>query len=410
MNMMQRAWFLLAYCLLLVSCPAGGQQPGQHSAKNSNSAQQAQPWLSVCLVRSDLGIADGCYVREADEVLAGYAKESKLTYSTVGASPPVMTQEGASGEIGLPEAGVGQPGAMTLVQASALLDTVPKCDLLILGSAYLLPAALQRISAGKLQAGAVLLLDDLGWQAQKAPPVPVYHFSYEIDEVAFLCGVAAAASSNTGKFVILATNVDPEAKNFLDAARAGAFFYTNGAQVRGAIIPAEPDGVITPENFGACFSSLRNKAGQAFSQACNHYIIDCGRASPTVMYALTEKPYSGFVAGAYADFRQIRPARVIGCAIKHPGEMLKRLFSMPAPGAQASTPALARGLPGLKAALPSTVLRLGLSEGVVGMAGYDLYKRYNSDGDDLDGAVAAAQGQILDGEIKVADEIKRYAP
>ena len=411
MSTVQRAWLVLASCLLLAGCPAGGQQGAQSSANNGKQAlQPPQPWLSVCLVRTDLGIADGCYIREADAVLSGFAKDGKIAYSTVGASPLAMTQEGASGEIGLPEAGAGQPGAMTLVQANAALDNVPKCDLLVLGSAYLLPAALQRISAGKVQAGAVLLLDDLGWQEPKAPPVPVYHFSYEIDEVAFLCGVAAAASSNTGKFVILATTADPEAMNFLNAARAGAFYYTNGAQVRGSLILAEPDGVVTPETFGASFSSLLKRAGSAFSQACNHYIIDLGRASPTVMYALTTKPYNGFVAGAYADFRQIRPARVIGCGIKHPGEMLKRLFSMPVPGAQAGAPALTKGVPGLKTALPNGVLRLGLKDGAVGVAGYDLYKRYNSDGDDLDAAVTAAQGQILDGEIKVADEIKRYAP
>jgi basic membrane lipoprotein Med (substrate-binding protein (PBP1-ABC) superfamily) len=410
MNNVQRAWLLLAFCMLLTGCPAGGQHGAQHGAGGKNAAQQPpQPWLSVCLVRSDLGLADGCYVREADAVLAEYAKQGVIAYSTVGDLPLPLTQEGSAGEIGLPESGAGQPGSMTLIQANELLDTAPKCDLLILGSPYLLPSACKRISAGKLQAGAVLLLDDIGWQEQKAPPVPVYHFSYEIDEVAFMCGVAAAASSNTGKFVILATNVDPEANNFLNAARAGAFFITNGAQVRGSIVPADADGVIAPENFSAGFSSLMQNAGPAFDKACNHYIIDLGRATPTVMYALTQNPRNGFVAGAFADFRQVRPARVIGCAIKHPGEMLKRLFSMPAPGVKATTPALTQGLAGLKTALPSGRLRLGLADGVVGMAGYDMYKRYNSDGDDIEGAVTTYLGQILKGELSVPDTIKQYS-
>lgn len=402
MSHMLRNWLILAGIALLAGCPNGGSRhsAAQPAGKTGQAATAVQPWLSVCLVRTDLGLADGAYVREADEFFAQQAKQGTLTYQPVGSVPQALTQEGSIGEIGLPEAGPGQPGVMTLEQAEALLAQVQPCDLLALSTPYLLGAALERIKAGQLKAGAVLVLDDFGWREPPEPPVPVYRFTYDIQEVAFLSGVAAAASANSGMFVMLASSADLQAQEFLTAARSGAFYWTRGSQVHSAILPAAPDGTISRETYVAALQRLLGDPRSAFSQTCNHFVVALGRTSPTVMYALTQEPTKGYVAGAYADFRQVRPSRVVGSAIKHPQAMLEHLFQLPA---------LQQGLPGLRQALPDGVLRLGLRDGATGISGYDLYGRYNPDASDIRDAVEGTLGSILDGDTSVAEEIERYS-
>ncbi len=410
MRHMIRMWLIVAGLALCAGCPNGGNKaPVAQPKAGAPSAPAARPWLSVCLVRSDLGLADGAYVREADEFFSQQAKQGMLSYQTVGEPPVPLTQEGSTGEIGLPEAGADQPGTMTLAAAQELLSGVEPCDLLVLSTPYLLSPVLERIRAGQLKAGAVLVLDNFGWRELNAPPVPVYRFTYEIQEVAFLCGVAVAASANSGMFVMLASSDDPQAQEFLTAARAGAFFWTRGSQVHSSILPAAPDGTIARDTYVAQLQQLLGDPRSAFSQTCNHFVVDLGRTSPTVMYSLTQEPTKGYVAGGYADFRQVRPSRVVGSAIKHPEVLLQQLFSMPTPGVTSTTPALAQGLPGLKLALPTGVLTLGLSDGAVGISGYDLYARYNPDADDIKEAVEGTLGSLLEGETNLEEELERYA-
>lgn len=387
--------------MLLTSCPTG--TPGRASAGKGGPAA-AKPWLSVCLVRTDLGLGDGCFEREADATFAGLAKAGRITYAPVGEVPQALTQEGGAGDIGMPEATSG-PGRMTPAQAESLLDGVPPSDLLVLSAPQLLPLALDRLRAGKLKAAAILVLDDENWREPQNPPVPVYRLQYRIDEVAFLCGVAVAASSRNGMFVILGTDADPQSQRFVEAAQAGAVCTTNGAQAFAAIIPAAPDGTVAPQSFRDTLNAVLGRAGKVFSGNCDHFVLALGRATPTTMYAMTERPFNGYVAGAYADYRQVRPSRVVGCALKHPGAALAHLFEMRDPATGHAY--LAQGAPGLAKALPQRTLLLGLNDGAVGFTDFEMYSRYNTDADVIEAAVHSALTQIKGDEVSVADEIKK---
>jgi len=194
---------------------------------------------------------------------------------------------------------------MTTGEATALLEQVAPTGWLVLSSPLLLTAALERIHAGELQCQLVLLLDDEGYRPPADPPVPVYVITYDVRPAAFLCGVAAAESSNNGMFTVLASSADPQAQAFIDAVWTGCKYHTNGAMVATSIIPVDDfTGIVSPTVFQVLHTKLKERMGPYF--LCNHFIAALGRATPSILYALTDNPTNAFVVGGYADFRMVR--------------------------------------------------------------------------------------------------------
>ena len=387
-----RTFFLLFTCLglaiLLAGCP-----PAKPDGSNTGSAGQpghtaalAAHGLCISFVYSDLGLGDGSFVREVDALLSDLANAGEITYQPVGDLPAELLIEASSFDVGLPGDG-SQPGTMTLEAASVLLDEIQPCDWLVLSTPRLVAPALERIAAGMLEAEAVVVLDEDGWVEPEAePPVPVIRVRYVIKDVAFMLGVAAAQSSNNGQFVALANEADPQASAFLDAVAAGAKYHTSGAVTFTATLPVDPaTGVVEPEDFRTTIELIKSQVGAAF--AANHYIVNLGRTTPTIMYSLTLSPTNGYVLGAYADYRQIRPARVVGCAVKHPAVALQYLLEHAATAED------------LEALAPQQFIELGLTDGAVGFTDFDLYSRYNPDGDDIRESVENVENLIKADEL-----------
>lgn len=363
--------------LAMAGCPAPQDGQGADGSQQAATTQApAEPAVSVCLVRTDLGLGDGEFVREADGVLSEMAGGGFIIYQPVGDAPEPMIIEASDWDIGLPApAALDQPGAMQLAEAEELLAQAGPCDWLVLAGPDLLPAALARIETGELEAQLVLLLDQDGMPGlPEETPVPLVTVRYRIKDVAFLLGVAAAQSANNGQFVAMAAETDPQAEEFLDAVSRGAKYQTNGAVTFTATLPVdEESGLVTPEIFRIAHDRIREEAGNAF--AANHYIFSLGRTTPTTMYAMTQEPIKGYVLGAYADFRQLRPARVVGCALKKPGSALRHLFDK------------AQSTEELVGLADGGYIELGLEQDAVGFTGFELYSRYNPDGEDIMEAV-----------------------
>jgi hypothetical protein len=226
--------------------------------------------------------------------------------------------------------------------------------------------------------------------------VPVYVISYDIRPIAFLCGVVAAEHSNTGMFTILANAGDPHAQEFLDAAWTGAKYHTNGAIVADTILPVDSQtGLVTPETFRDGLNAIDRRMGQYF--VSNHYILALGRSTPSIMHALTKQPFIGYVVGAYADYRGVREARVLGCALKHPDAALEHIFRQLQAEGELAQLADAQG-----------VIEVSLAEEAVGFTDFELYSRRNSDGADLTAAVNDYWSEILAGELDVAGLISEF--
>jgi hypothetical protein len=377
--------------LLLSACPSAKPTGSNQAAKPADSTEVTPAikgqGLTICLVRSDLGLGDGEFIRETDAMLAELAKAGALTYTPVGELPSAMIIEANTYDVGLPMAQGGEPGTMTREAAAELLDQVQPCDWLVLSAPALVAPALERITAGKLTAKAIILLDEEGWAARpESPPVPVISVRYKIKDVAFLLGVAAAQSSNNGQFVAMANENDPQAEEFLNAVAMGAKYQTSGAVTLTATLPVDPvTGLVTPETFQTAFVQIKERAGTAF--AANHFVLALGRATPTIMYALTQSPVNGYVLGGYADYRQIRPARVVGCALKHPSVALRNLLEHAATGAD------------LAQLAPQGYVEFGIKDEAVGFTSFDQYSRYNADGDDIRDAVVNVEALIKAGEL-----------
>jgi len=375
----------LSGILLSGGCIQHGQ--GQHPAKHVTNTPKPVPAISVCLIRSDLGMADGIFVREADAALAEAAKVGQVAYTPVGPLPVAIEQRTESADIAMPQAGSMEPGTMTIEAATALLDQAAPGDWLVLTSPALLAPALERIGAGKLKARCVVLLDNEGLAALPLkPPVPVAVVRYRVKDVAFLCGVAAAASSANAQFVALASAADPQADEFLKAVVAGAKYQANGAVTYIARVPTDQSGSVTRETFSMALNATLSKAGSYFKPS--HYIVSLGRATPSVINGLCSKPFSGYVATGYADYRALWPERTICCAVKNPGAALNHLLA-----ATGGDPAK------LAALAPQGYIELGFAEEAIGYADASLYARYNPDGQDIQDAVDAAAKLIRAGEL-----------
>jgi basic membrane lipoprotein Med (substrate-binding protein (PBP1-ABC) superfamily) len=367
-------------------CPAGNGGGGKAGGASTPASAPVKSLGTVALVRSDLGIGDGIFVRELDAALSRMAAEGRIEYAPVGELPVELNLSMGKDDIGLPEAGSADPGTMTLAEATALVQQAGQCDLLVLSSQLLVQPALNAVAAGQIAPAAILVTDDYliggGWAGSS---VPVYTISYDVSDVAFMCGVAVAKSSVNGMFTMLASADDPQADAFLKAAKAGAKYQTNGAGVATMVVP-ETGGtdVLDPETFQQALQRIKDDYGDYFTP--NHYIINLGRATPTIMQALASDAY---LVGAYADFTRVRPPRVLGCMEKHPGVALELLL-----GGLSS-------LGELPGQFNNGSLQYGLKDGAVGFTDFSLYGRYNPDADDIKEAVEKVRAQILAGEMDI---------
>jgi hypothetical protein len=283
---------------------------------------------------------------------------------------------------------------MTLSEAAELLSQVPPCAVLVISSGYLLPRVLDAARGGKVQAKALLLLDEEGMGGlPPQPPLPVFRLRYDIRHMAFLGGIAAAQSSTTAHFAVMYAKDDPQGERFAAAAKAGAKYRSNGAWTETFGVEVGPDGYITAAQFTAAFQAIHKQGGTSWTP--DHYILDLGRSTPTIMNALSKKPTLAYLVGAYADYRQVRPAHVIGCALKLPGKALAALLAQPAPAALASDPVQA-----LRAATDKEgVFLAGLDSGAVGFTDFTLYARSNNDADEIEKVVEEKKKLIQSGEI-----------
>jgi hypothetical protein len=215
---------------------------------------------------------------------------------------------------------------------------------------------------------------------------------YEVEPAAFLLGVAAATSSNMQLFSVLTSTDDPARFAALDALRAGLRFHTNGARLLAAEVTPDEFGVATQETYMAALAELDRQRGTALKP--NHYIVLGGRAAPSMMYGLSTGEGSNYILGGWADFTQVRPARIVACAVKHPGVVLRRL--------------LTGGPQRLLEVLPEDELTGSFAEHAIDVTPLDRYMKYNPDGQDIADAVAAARAEIDAGEMDIAALIEQY--
>jgi hypothetical protein len=384
--------------LLLTGCPPAKPQTGTSTGKSVAGATK----FSVALLRTDLGLADGQYVREADAALSELAIAGAISLTVVGELPAPLQEEGSTSDVALPDEeltpGVPQAGIMTLAQAEALAGQLGEADLIVLGGSVVLPAMLKRIEAGELKCRAVLLLDGDGPPVPATTPVPVHALRYDVTHSAFLLGVAAATSSNTQNFIAFTSVQDPDREDFLDGLFAGLRYRTGGAQLISAELQPDAQNLVTPEDYKAALERIRQRGAGSFR--VNHYIVAAGRVTPSVMYALSSDPTSAYVLGGWADFTQVRPAKVVCCGEKHPGGALAQLFD----GAASLNDVLARLSGGMV---------FGIDSGAADVTDFTaddhpLYDDFNPDGVDIREAIETARGEILAGELDVEALIEEH--
>lgn len=391
-----RSFLTVLLSLLLAGCidaskPSGGTKQTDQGQGTSASAVP----LRVVLLRSDLGLGDGEWVREAEAALTGLSRTGRCELSTLGPPPQPLSSEAGADDVGLPSPGGSNPGQMTLSEATALLQDLPDCDLLVVSSGYLIPRLLELTAQQPLAARAVLLLDEQGMGTlPEELPFPLFRISYDIRPMAFAAGVAAGASAAKAHFGILYASDDPQGGLFARAAAAGAKYQSNGAWSELYEVPVEPSGIIEASVFQRSFGELGRQAGPHFKP--DHYILALGRATPAITNALSKKPTNAYIVAAHADYRQVRPARVIGCALKLPGKALEAIFARLDP---LLDPA---GLPAALAAIadPDRRIELGLADGAVGFTGFDLYSRYNLDGEDIQRETQRVIAALAAGELQ----------
>lgn len=403
---------------LIAGCPPARPQGGG-AREAYNVAKQGA--LKVTLVCTDLGLEDGYFVRDAYGALSDLESAGQISLTLAGTVPTVLETEARAGDIGLPLAesevteqlGLGEtnPGTMTQAQAEALLQETGSPDLLVLSSETLLPMLKELESAGTLSPRAVLVLNGgpalASGKGEAAGPA-TWYFDYDILPAAFAGGVAAAVSSNNAKFIALASSADPKAGDWLDGLYAGAKWQSNGTGMITAVLQAGEDGEISPEEFKQGMAAARAEGGPDF--AVNHYLAALGRATPSVLYALSSAPTSGYVVGGYGDICQVRPGRFIGCALKKPGNAIRWLFGEGAGDSAVKELLAAAGSasPEQTASSEPAAIKVGLRQQAVGFTDVSLYSRYNPDGDDIADAVQRVWTQLEAEEIDLPAVVQQY--
>ncbi len=390
----------IAALLLLCGCPppakkdAGSGTNGNAGAVQQTTKSTAKP-LRLALLSSDLGIADGQMVRELDTLFTGRAASGSIEYSLVGPLPGEIAYGQISGSIGFPDAESTTPGSMTDLQAGVLLDSVPDCDWLVLTSGYVLQHALDRISQGTVNAGAIILVEEAGSQGYvNSSSVPVYILRFDICHAAFMAGAAAARSSNIAHFMLLGAEDDPQAQEYMDAAIAGMQYISPSAWIKQAILPVDSRGLISLQQFRQAHVDLLNEAGENFKT--NHYVLDLTRSTPFVTTLISEPGGSlnGYVASAYGDIRHVAESRILTCSLKRADVALAWLLDNCSTTADLAGCAVGSYIDfGLASSRP------GLTESAVGYSKMEFYSRYNPDGPDIELELEVLWGEIEAGEL-----------
>jgi hypothetical protein len=375
---------IAVFTLLLSGCPGG--KPAKPVASGDQSGVVAN--FSVSLLCTDLGLGDGALIRAANESLEHLMLDGKISLITVGTVPAALANEGGTGEVGMPvetpETGESTAGTMTIVQAANLAEQLHDSDIIVVSGPLAAVPVLHRIDAGELQCELVLMLDREGPELPKTKAT-VLALDYDIAPAAFLVGVAAGTSSRTQAFLSFTSTQDPHADEFVKALENGIRFRMAGGGVLDSRLTPDFEGLVNPEDFSRSFTTAKE------GLQCDHFIVALGRATPSIMHALSSKPANGFVLGGYGDFRQVRPARVVSCIVKDPGPGLTRLLG------QAQTVAE------VTAGAQDGVLKLGLSEGAVDVTDLAAYSNFNEDADDIREALKDARDQIEAGELEVLE-------
>jgi hypothetical protein len=373
--------------LLLAGCPGG--KPQGTAPKSSSNEQK----LKVTLLRTDLGLGDGELVRDADAALAKLAQQGDIDYTPLGDLPPAMVNEGGSGDIGLPDSerppGSKAVGLMKRAEADDLARKIAAADAVVCSSPVTANMVLKQIASAKLKVPALIVLDDVGPKLD-APPdgTTISSCSYEVKEAAYLLGVAAGVSSKSQAFAMFTSTTDPNADTLVKAFTNGVHNRMTGGNVYAEQVMPDADEIVAPADFTGAFSAIMADPNRKI----DHFIVFCGRATPSIMYGLSSKPTNGFLLGGYGDFTQVRPARVVGCIVKHPGVALESTFNGVTSAAD------------LAARLTPDHLKLTFQNGGVDVSDFSAYAHYNQDAEDIADAVEQVRSEIEGGEIDVMKE------
>jgi hypothetical protein len=375
---------ILSLLLLLPACPTQQGTSGRQPARNLR-----QPALSVTLLRTDLGLGDGELVRDADAALRALADDAAIHYVPVGDLPAALQVEGGTGDVGLPDieaaGGARAIGVMSLEEAGALARQLESADVLILSGPLAYAAAQPQLSSGKVKYEQIILLDGEGPAPESGYPDNLAIIQYDVREAAYLLGVAASVSSRSQAFVAFTSDQDPNADELLVAVENGIHNRMRGGNVYHERLSPDAAGIVAPEDFRGKLLPLIE------GLQTNHYIVVAGRATPSIMYALSSAPTSGYLLGGYGDFRQVRPARLVCCIVKRPGRVLAEWLE------GATTPAEL-----VVAVRGSADRRYGLGEGAVEVTDLRAYAKFNQDAEDIADAVEQVRREILEGELEVS--------
>jgi basic membrane lipoprotein Med (substrate-binding protein (PBP1-ABC) superfamily) len=385
--------------LLTIAACVDRKQAGPSASNTVNSpAQQSAasklPRFSLAL--TDLGLADGAFAREAAEALQQASSAGRIQLELIGKMPEALSTEAGAEDIGLPVPGGGGPGAMTLSEAQAVLQDLGGTDILVISSGYLLNRVLDMVAENADKVKAIVLLDEQGMaDLPTQTPVPVFRIRYDIRHMAFVCGVTAASDAASAHFGILYAADDPQGEEFAAAAAAGARYQSNGSWVESIAVPVESSGSIEAGVFQRKFAELQAEGGPNWKP--RRFILALGRATPAIANALSKKPTNAHIIGAYADYRMVRPARVMGCALKRPGKALSALLSRIDLDLASDDPVAA-----LRAVTDEDgIFMVGLDEDAVSFTSFDLYTRYNINTEDVGKTVEMVIGSIRAGELNL---------
>ncbi|MEZ5339559.1 MAG: hypothetical protein R3F46_15015 [bacterium] len=401
--------FTIACLLLLCGCPppagkSGGTNTGNGGAGTTQTSGNTEQQLArahgqdVVLIASDLGLGDGWRVRQMHSLLSSLAAGSEIEYRLIGDLPREIEFGEVTADVGFPDPESDLPGSMTDLEGAALLDDVASCDWLLLSSGYLLEPALQRITAGSLQAGAVLVMDEAGSQhVVNASNVPVLRIRFDICHAAFMAGAAAANSSNVAHFLLLGAEDDPQVDEFMSAAEAGMKYVSPSSWIKQAVLPVDSRGMVTPQTFRQEHVRLLNEAGENFNSS--HYILDLTRSNAYVTSLIAERngPLNGYISGGFEDLRVLGDSRVLTFGLKRPEVALGWLLQHCPDAAALQGEADADGVImfGLKGSRP------GLEESALGYTPLELYIRYNPDGPEIAQELERIWKEVEAGELGI---------
>lgn len=388
----------LAALLLLCGCPPPARKGSTDTpADQPAPSQPAGQRIRVALLASDLGLGDGWRVRKLDTMLTGRAAAGSIDYSLIGSRPTEISFGDIGPRVGFPDVDSSVPGSMTDLQADALLADAPESDWLILTSGYMLQHALDLVAAGTLQTNAIILVDEAGAQGVASTgELPVYRLRFDIRPAAFIMGAAAARSNNRSHFVLLGAEDDPQLDDFMQYAANGMKFVSRGVWIMEDRLPVDSRGMITEPVFAQRHKDLMKAAGENFVN--NHYVIDLTRSSAYILRLIGEDggPIDGYAVSGFEDLRAIAGSRILSCGLKRPDVALGWLLDNCTEPGSLEELALDGYLDfGLRGSRP------GQDESAVGFTEFDIYSRFNPDGEEIAEEVIKWWNEIEAGELAI---------